>query len=118
VRNIPLRVTLVLVAVSMSRGFAQKTPRKASRSEGESAVLSKVSPEYPSVGRQLRIQGSVELEAMVGGSGEVEKVTIVSGNPVLTKPAAEALKKWKFRPFTNDGKAVTTLVPVIMAFKL
>ena len=68
--------------------------------------------------KQLKIDGSVELEALVAESGAVEKVSIISGNPVLTRPAAEAVKKWKFAPFTADGKAVKALVPISMSFKM
>ena len=113
-----LRVILALMAVSVFPGFAQETPKKVSRPEGLSAALSKVQPEYPPIGRQLKIQGTVELEAVVAPSGEVEKVNILSGSPVLTKAAAEALKKWTFKPFTVDGKAVTAEVPVSFSFKL
>jgi protein TonB len=104
--------------VSMFPGFAQETQKKVSRSEAETAILSKVPPDYPAIARQLKIQGVVELEAFVSGTGEVDKVNIVSGNPVLTKPAVEARKKWKFRPFTVDGKPVQTQVPVSISFKL
>jgi len=58
------------------------------------------------------------LEAVVSESGALEKVNIVSGNPVLTKPAVEALRRWKFVPFTADGKAVKALVPVALNIKL
>jgi protein TonB len=68
--------------------------------------------------KQLKIEGAVELEAVVTESGTVEKVNIVSGNPVLTRPAADAVKKWKFAPFTADGKVVKALVPISMSFKM
>jgi TonB family protein len=66
----------------------------------------------------MKIVGDVELEALVTESGTVEKVNIVSGNPVLTRPASEAVKKWKYTPFTTDGKAVKALVPVSLSFKM
>jgi protein TonB len=113
-----LRVILALMVVSAFSGFAQETEKKATRSEGESAALLKVQPEYPAIAKQLKIQGTVELEAVVGGSGVVEKVNILSGNPVLTRPAADALKKWKFKPFLVDGKPVTTQVPISFSFKM
>ena len=69
-------------------------------------MTTKVPPDYPAIARQLKIEGAVELEAVVTESGAVEKVNIVSGNPVLTRPASDAVKKWKFAPFTSDGKAV------------
>ena len=113
-----LRVILALIVVSAFLGFAQEAEKKATRSEGESAALLKVQPEYPAVAKQLKIQGTVELEAVVAESGTVEKVNILSGNPVLTRPAADALKKWRFKPFMVDGKAVTTQVPISFSFKL
>ena len=109
---------ILLLAASAFSAFSQEPQKKATREEADSAAISKVQPEYPAVARQLKIQGLVELEAVVSASGEVAKVSVVSGNPVLTKPASEALKKWKFRPFTMDGKAVSAQVPVSISFKL
>ena len=114
----PLRVTLALIAVSMFPGFAQETPKKASRAEGDNAVLSRVQPDYPPIAKQLKIQGTVELEAVVAPTGEVEKVNILSGNPVLTKPSSDALKKWTFKPFMVNGKAIRAEVPVTFSFKM
>ena len=68
--------------------------------------------------RQLKLEGAVELEAVVSETGVVEKVNILSGNPVLTRPAADAVRKWKFSPFTADGKTVKALVPVGLNFKM
>src|SRR5258708_6509447 len=88
----------LILAVLAAAAFAQDEPKKVSKSEGLNAATSKVQPEFPSMARQLKIEGPVELELLVGESGAVEKVNIVSGNPVLTRPAAEAVKKWKFAP--------------------
>jgi periplasmic protein TonB len=107
-----------LVALFLSTGIAQEAPRKVSKSEGLNAVTIKVSPDYPAIAKQLKIEGAVELEVLVTESGAVEKVNIVSGNPVLTRPASDAVKKWKFAPFTHDGKPVKALVPVSMSFKM
>ena len=105
------------MAVLVCAVLAQE-PKKVTKAEGLSAATSKVQPDYPSMARQLKVEGAVELEALVGESGAVEKVNIVSGNPMLTRPAAEALKKWKFTPFTAEGKNVKALVPVSVNFKL
>ena len=97
---------------------AQDAPKKVTKTEGLNAVTTKVPPEYPAVARQLKIEGAVELEAIVTETGVVEKVNIVSGNPVLTRPASDAVKKWKFAPFTAEGKPVKAVVPVSMSFKM
>jgi protein TonB len=112
-----IAVCLILLVLN-GPASAQDTPKKVSKSEGLSAATTKVQPDYPPVARQLKIEGPVELEAVVTESGAVEKVNIVSGNPVLTRPAADAVKRWKFTPFTSDGKPVKALVPVALNFKL
>ncbi|MCU1237522.1 MAG: TonB family protein [Candidatus Solibacter sp.] len=98
--------------------FAQDAPKKVSKSEGLNAVTNRVTPDYPPIAKQLKIEGAVELEAIVAENGTVEKVNIVSGNPVLTRPAAEAVKRWKYAPFTTEGKTVKAAVPVSLSFKL
>ena len=108
---------LAILAIC-SIGFAQGELKKVSRAEALAAVQSKVQPEYPPMAKQLKVQGEVELEAVVAEDGTVEKVNIVSGNPVLTRPASDAIKKWKFTPFTADGKPTKALVPVGMTFKM
>ncbi len=113
-----LLVPLALAVFLLSTGLAQEAPKKVTKAEGMNAVTSKVAPEYPPIARQLKIEGAVELEAVVTEGGVVEKVNIVSGNPVLTRPASDAIKKWKFAPFTSDGKSVKALVPVSLSFKL
>ena len=115
VREFAGLVMLVLVFVQPGSG---EEPRKVTRAEGLNAATTKVQPDYPQMARQLKIEGMVELEALVAESGAVEKVNIISGNPVLTRPAAEAVKKWKFAPFTADGKVVKALVPISMSFKM
>lgn len=110
--------TVALAALFLSIGIAQDAPKKVTKSDGLNAATTKVAPEYPAIAKQLKIEGAVELEALVTESGTVEKVNILSGNPVLTRPASDAVKKWKFAPFTTDGKAVKALVPVSMNFKM
>jgi len=114
-RSTPLLLLCSLLLATVAYGQA---PKKITKPEALSAIASRTPPEYPAVAKQLRIEGSVELEATVAEDGTVEEVTIVSGNPVLTKPAAAALKKWKFTPFTEGGKAIKVVAPISMTFKM
>lgn len=100
-----LRIT-ALLALLAAVCAAQSGPKKVSQAEVMSAAVTKVQPQYPELARQLNISGTVEIEVLVAESGAVESATPVSGNPVLTKPASEALKKWKFKPFLQDGAPV------------
>jgi len=108
---------LVLLGLAASAVFSQTAPKKVTHAEAMSAITSKVQPDYPLIARQLKLEGNVELEVTVTEAGAVENVAIVSGNPVLTKPAAEVVKKWKFTPFTQDGKPVKAVAPLTITFK-
>ncbi|MGA7235596.1 MAG: energy transducer TonB [Bryobacteraceae bacterium] len=105
----------LLAAFALS---AQDGIKKVTLAEANAAITSKTAPEYPQMGRQLKIEGKVELEAVIAENGTVEKVNIVSGNPVLTKPAVEAVKHWKFTPFADAGKPCKALAPLSINFKL
>jgi protein TonB len=92
--------------------------KKLTRSEAMSSAVTRVQPEYPPLAKQLKVAGIVELEAVVAENGTVDKVNILSGNPILTRPASEALKRWKFTPVVLDGKPAKALAPISITFTL
>jgi TonB family protein len=92
--------------------FSQDATLKIAEAEARRIAIDKPSPAYPATARQLKITGKVQVEAVIDEQGGVEEVRIISGNPVLTKPAAEAVKKWRFKSFEAGGrktKAVASL---------
>jgi protein TonB len=105
-----------LLTLAVTLGAADGAPKKVTMSEAMGAVVSKVPPEYPALAKQLKIAGAVELDVVIAENGSVEAVTPVSGNPVLTKPAADALKKWKFKPFQQDGSPVKAQAAMKISF--
>jgi TonB family protein len=114
-KSLTVQIVLVLAAAAVASGEEAK---KVTKAEAMRAAVTRVQPDYPSSARQLKIQGDVELNVVIGEAGTVEKVDIVSGNPMLTRPAADALRKWKFTPFTEGGKAVRAAAPLTVSFKL
>ena len=109
---------VALAALILGTGFAQDAPKKVTKTEGLNAVTTKVPPRISAHCPPIEDRRSRGTGGLVTETGVVEKVNIVSGNPVLTRPASDAVKKWKFAPFTGDGKAVKALVPVSMSFKM
>ncbi len=106
---------LALVAAGLVCGQEIK---KVSQAEALKNVVARVQPDYPPAAKQLRIQDTVALDILIGETGAVDNVEIVSGNPLLTRPAADALRKWKFKPFLADGKAVRVATQISVTFKL
>jgi len=91
--------------------------KHVSHAQAVSAAISKTAPVYPSTARQLRLEGMVEVQAYIKEDGSVERVENVSGNPVLLRAAQDAVKRWKFTPFKEDGKAVKAVASMNFTFK-
>ncbi len=66
----------------------------------------KSNPIYPNTAKSMRMTGVVRLEVMVDEKGQVAEVQNSSGPTLLRGAATDAVKKWKFKPFTRDGEPV------------
>jgi protein TonB len=89
---------------------------KITEAEARKAAIARPAPDYPLVARQLKVTGKVTMEAVIGEEGTVTDVRPLVGNPILTKPAAEALKKWRFKPFESAGKPVSAVADFTFEF--
>ena len=108
----------LLLGLAAGALLAADPALKVSEADARKAATTKPPPEYPRAAAQLRIAGRVELEAIVAEDGSVEDVRPVRGNPLLTQAGVTALKKWRFTPFQEDGKAARALISISFEFKL
>jgi protein TonB len=81
-------------------------------------LLKKVQPTYPPLARQARIQGSVVLKAVISKNGKVENLQVVSGHPMLTSSAIEAVKQWQYKPYILNGQPVEVETNITVNFTL
>jgi protein TonB len=63
-------------------------------------------PVYPAAAKSMRATGVVKVEVTVNETGDVDEVQKASGPMLLQSAAKDAIKKWKFKPFTRDGQPV------------
>jgi len=78
-------------------------------------------PKYTSEAMRAKIQGVVELEAVVLPNGTVGDVRITKSLDArygLDQEAIRAAKAWVFRPGTLKGEPVAVLVTLILEFRL
>jgi len=100
-------------------GLAQEPLMRVSESDARKAVVKKIEPEYPAMARQVRLSGQVQVDVIIDAAGNVEKVNVVRGNVLLSSSAANALKRWKFTPFTGAGdKPVRAIASLTFDFHL
>jgi TonB family protein len=71
------------------------------------SVISKADPEYSEESRLARMSGTVKISAVVGVDGRASDVQVVrSAGLGLDEKAAEAVRKWVFKPGVRDGMPV------------
>jgi protein TonB len=78
-------------------------------------------PRYTSEAMRAKIQGSVELEAVVrpdGTVGDVRVVRSLDARHGLDQEAIKAAGHWVFKPGLKDGKPVAVLVRLVLTFRL
>ncbi len=81
-------------------------------------LLHRVEPIYPPEARAQQIQGAVTLDVQIGGEGAVHNIEVVEGNPVLADAAVQAVRQWKYRPYSVDGHPVEMQTRVTIRFTL
>ncbi|MCU1235235.1 MAG: TonB family protein [Candidatus Solibacter sp.] len=83
------------------------------------SLVSKVEPEYSEEARKAKYQGSVLLYVEVDANGRAQNIRVLHSLGLgLDEKAIEAVKRWKFRPGTKDGRPVTVAAQVEVNFRL
>ncbi len=109
------------LAASLTLAAMAQEPAKQLRVGGDvqqAKLLRNTAPVYPVLAKRGRIEGTVKLQAIIGKSGEVEKIETLSGHPVLSQAATEAVKTWRYRPTLLNGEPVEVITVIEVVFKL
>jgi TonB family protein len=75
-------------------------------------------PEYPAQAIAAGVEGQVMIRAVVGPRGNVVDASVVSGPPLLREAALEAVGRWRYRPYQQDGNPVTIATTAILDFQI
>ncbi len=77
-------------------------------------------PDYPADARRRGEEGVVRLALQIAPDGTVTAAEIAdsSGFPALDRAAAEAARRWRFRPATRAGRPVAATLPTTVHFRL
>jgi TonB family protein len=114
-----LTVAALAAALAVSAA-AQSKPYKVGE-EGVKApvIIKEVKPQYSRDAMERKVQGTVELRAVVLKNGAVGSIEVTKSlEPDLDQAAIDALKQWRFRPGTKGDKPVDVEVSVELTFTL
>ena len=84
-------------------------------------VVKDVKPDYTREAMRRKIEGDVEMMAIIERDGSVNLVRIIQSlDPTygLDAAAVKTLKKWRFSPATRNGVAVRLRIRVVMTFTM
>lgn len=96
----------VLQTMNVSQGVSQ------------GLLIKKVQPQYPSNALALHVEGDVDLQATISKSGNIAAIKVVSGPPLLTRAAQDAVKQWKYKPYLLNGEPVEIQTQITVKFRL
>jgi TonB family protein len=81
-------------------------------------VSSSVAPDYPLLARQMKVQGAVNLQALISRDGTIQELQILSGPGILATAAREAVKQWRFKPYLQNGEPIETQARITVNFTI
>ena len=84
----------------------------------EGNLIHKVQPVYPAPARSIGVCGEVLLRAVIGRNGRIEKLQVISGHPLLTPAAVDAVSQWVYKPYLLNDQAVEVETQVTVNFVL
>jgi periplasmic protein TonB len=81
-------------------------------------LITQVNPVYPALARQARVAGTVRLTAIIGRDGAIRNLQVMSGHPLLTPAALEAVKQWRYQPTLLNEEPVEVITQIDVNFTL
>jgi protein TonB len=77
-----------------------------------------VQPAYPPIAKQARVQGVVEMRALISKTGTIENLNVISGHPMLATAAVEAVRDWRYRPYLLNNEPIEVETEITVNFVL
>jgi protein TonB len=113
----------LISAANHSGNTAPRTaeiPKRLVVSQGVSLGMlqNRIEPVYPIIARRARVQGTVTLRAIISTQGTIESLQVVDGHPMLVNAALDAVKQWRYKPYTLSGQPVEVETTVFVNFHI
>jgi periplasmic protein TonB len=105
-------------ADQVEAGRALAAPQSSSDDDQPPRPVRIVKPLYPRYAFDEKIEGTVQVQILIGASGKVTNACILQSVPYLNHAALEAVYQWRFSPAIKDGSPVATLARAPVKFRI
>jgi len=102
--------------IFLEGGFRWYNLVEFSKDVHPATIAKTVSPVYPAEAAAKGVYGSVELEVIIGKNGSVDVMKVLSGDPLLTKAAIDAVRKWRYHPLLINGQPAAAQTTITVNF--
>lgn len=93
-------------------------PIRRSESLEAALLIHRIDPIYPVLAVQIRLEGTVQLHAIIGRDGEVRSLEVLSGHPLFLQSALDAVRQWRYRPSLLNGEAVEVETSITVIYTM
>jgi protein TonB len=118
---------------SLKSQIASSTPESSGTKPSEAAMSSiepvglseaavrellaqSVDAAYPAAAKASGQRGSVVLQVLIGRDGTVQDAKFLQGSLVFARAAIDAVKQWRFKPYSLNGRAVSVQSALTLNF--
>jgi len=92
-------------------------PISVPQATAEKLLIHRVEPVWKHYDMEARVLGTVVLRVTISKAGFVKNIRIISGPAMLQKAAIDAVRQWRYKPYTVHGRPIefTTRVLVTLS---
>jgi len=102
--------------ITPTRPTLEQEPRRSVMMEGN--LVHRIDPTYPAIAKTAGVQGIVLVRAVISSYGRIEQAQVISGSPLLSAAALEAIRQWKYRPYVLNGTPIEVETEITVNFVL
>jgi periplasmic protein TonB len=82
-------------------------------------LVTRVDPQYPELARRMKAEGEVALRVVIEASGSIGRIEVVTSAPFgMTAAAADAVRRWTYRPARVNGQPAPVWKVIRVRFTL
>ena len=101
-----IRLSLLAVCASVLLASCPLSRAQQDQAESKRKIVAKAIPVYPSLARNMKLAGSVKIEAVVLPNGSAKSTQTLGGHPLLVQAAVDAAYRWKWEPAPHETKEI------------
>jgi len=100
---------VILLTIVSGLLFLSPVRSRAQQADSGRKVVERMAAPYPSLARNMALQGTVKLEVLVSADGNVKETQIKGGHPVLAQAAINSVRRWKWEAAPHESHEIVEI---------